>query len=154
MEASSAPTPPTKLCPHCGAQSQTFEKKCPSCGKKYKKRTGLKVFLWICLGGLVVIAGCSALIAAGINSANDEADKHAITKAQFDSIEQGTSQSEVVDTLGKPTGKQEFENQGAFSNEPVGSSCIYYAKKGEDLLGFPSFQFCFTNGELDSKNAY
>jgi hypothetical protein len=48
--------------------------------------------------------------------------------------------------------RQEFENEGIPGEEPVGSSCIYYNRAGGDLGD--SFQFCFTKGRLDSKNAY
>lgn len=154
MESQQSPVAPTKICPHCGTQAQTADKKCPNCGKKYKKHTGLKIFAAICLAGLVLTVGCALLIGGAVNSVNKEANKHAITKAQFDSIAQGTSEAEVKKTLGDPADRQQFEQQDAFNNQPQGSSCIYYAKKGEDLLGFPSFQFCFTEGNLDSKNAY
>jgi uncharacterized paraquat-inducible protein A len=74
MEAQQpAVTPPTKVCPHCGTQAQTAESKCPNCGKKYKRRTGLKIFAGIVLGLLVLIIGCSALISAGVDEAEDEA---------------------------------------------------------------------------------
>ena len=37
---------PVKVCPHCGAQAQTVDMKCPNCGKKYKKKSAaLKILL-------------------------------------------------------------------------------------------------------------
>jgi hypothetical protein len=152
MEAQNV-TPPTKVCPHCGTQAQTTGKKCPSCGKGYKKRTGLKIFAGLCLLGLVAIVGCAALIGSAANDVQNEADKHAITKAQFDAVEQGTSQSAVEKQLGTPEDSQEFENKFGKA-EPQGSSCIYYNEKGKDLFEGSSFQFCFTERKLDSKNAY
>ena len=47
------PAIPTKVCPKCSAQNQTADKKCPSCGKKYKKgHTVVKVMLGVVIGGL------------------------------------------------------------------------------------------------------
>ena len=45
-------TAPTKVCPHCGAMAQTTAKKCPNCGKSYKKRTLLKIFVGLCVLGV------------------------------------------------------------------------------------------------------
>ena len=39
------PSGPTKVCPHCSAIAQTFSKKCPHCGKRYKKHTVRNVLL-------------------------------------------------------------------------------------------------------------
>ena len=58
---------PTKVCPHCGTQAATTEKKCPSCGKGYKRRTGLKIFAGIVLAGLVLIVGCALLIGGAVD---------------------------------------------------------------------------------------
>lgn len=148
---------PTKLCPHCGAQSQTLASKCPHCGKGYAKRSGLKVLAGIVAGGLVLIAGCAgcvALIGSGVDEAEDEAQEHAISKAEFDSIEIGTTQAQVEKRLGVPEDSQEFEQKGFGNNAPQGSSCIYYNETGKDLFEGESFQFCFTEEKLDSKNAY
>lgn len=153
MEAKNV-TPPTKVCPHCGTQAQTAEKKCPNCGKGYKKRTGLKIFAGICLAGLVLIVGCAVLIGSAAKDVSDEAQKHSITKAQFDAVQQGTTQAALEKQLGTPEDSQEFEQKGFGQNAPQGSSCIYYNEKGKGLFEGSSFQFCFTEEKLDSKNAY
>lgn len=54
---------PTKTCRKCSTTSQTDEAKCPSCGAKYKRRSVFKVLVWTTILGLVVIVGCSALLA-------------------------------------------------------------------------------------------
>jgi hypothetical protein len=124
----------------------------------------LKVVL-IVLGVLAVLTvggcvACVALIGEGAEDVGRELERelerdleaNAITKAEFDSVEIGTRREAVERRLGPPEDRQEFENEGIPGEEPVGSSCIYYNRAGGELGD--SFQFCFTKGRLDSKNAY
>lgn len=146
---------PTKVCPHCGVSAQTTSKKCPSCGKAYNKRTALKVVLGLSLVGLVVIIGCSALLVGGANEAvnelNREQERHAIIRAQFDALELGTTQAEVIRSLGKqPQDRQNFESEAFLDEEPANSSCIYYNQAGGEFLD--TYQLCFDDGKLTSKN--
>ena len=61
-------------------QSQTFEDKCPNCGKPYKKKGGCLKWVGIGVVALVLlIAGCTALIAA--NDAGDETASPSATEA-------------------------------------------------------------------------
>lgn len=152
-----APTAPTKVSPHCGAMTRTLEKRCPSCGRRYRRRTVLKVLLGISALGLLGIAGCAALIGGAANEAVKQLDAeqraHAISRAQFDELRLGMRQSEVEDRLGKaPEDRQEFEQEGVLDAEPQNSSCIYYNRAGGQFGDV--FQLCFTNGRLDSKNSY
>src|SRR5262245_10585492 len=152
-----APAGPSKICPHCRAMAQTTDKKCPSCGKKYKKRTGLKIFGAILIAGALLIGGCAALIGGAANEVAKDLDAeqqaHAITKKQFNDLELGMSQAAVVKELGKrPEDRQEFENESFEGEEPDQSSCIYYNRAGGEFGDV--FQLCFTNDKLDSKNAY
>lgn len=114
----------------------------------------------IVLGVLAVlgIGGCVACVAILGGTANEvsneidrELSKSDITRDQFDSVELGTSQSAVIDELGPPADKQTFENEGIVDKEPENSSCIYYNEEGDFAS---SYQFCFTEGRLDSKNQY
>jgi hypothetical protein len=149
------PTTPVKVCPRCSAQNQTAAKTCPSCGKKYAKgHTVLKVLLAVTVGGLLLLGGCIALIAGGVNQANNDAKKTGITRAQFNDVQEGTSQSSVEADLGKPENKQEFENNfPGVDDATQSSSCIYYHEKGQGLT-VGGFQLCFTNGDLTSKNSF
>ena len=54
--------------------------------------------------------------------------------------------------FGQAADAQEFENESLVDKEPQNSSCIYYNRKGGEFGEV--FQFCFTEGKLDSKNAY
>jgi outer membrane protein assembly factor BamE (lipoprotein component of BamABCDE complex) len=137
--------------------SQTSASKCPSCGKGYKKRTGLKIFAAIVAAGLVGIIGCSVLLVGGANEVADELDaeqaKSAITRAQFDALEIGMTQAEVRASTGKPPAdRQSFESEDFLSEEPTTSSCIYYNKAGGEFLD--TYQLCFDDGKLTSKNDY
>jgi hypothetical protein len=150
-------TAPTKICPHCAAQAQTVAPKCPACGKKYKKkqRVVLKVVLGVFLGFCLLIGGCVAVLGAGVDQAQKENDRAGITAAQFASIEQGTAQADVEAQLGKPQSAQEFEQQiPELQANPSKSSCIYYPESGKALFEGKSFQLCFDEGKLTSKNAY
>lgn len=115
-------------------------------------KTVFKVFVGVCLAGLVFIVGCALLIGSAAEDVSDEAQEHAITRAEFDAVQQGTSQADVEKKLGDPDDSQEFEQR--FGGQTQGSSCIYYNEKGKELFEGDSYQFCFTNGKLDSKNVW
>lgn len=111
--------------------------------------TVLKVALGVVLGIVLLVGGCTALLAIGLN----QEEEHGITRAQFDSIALGTSRGAIVARYGEPEDAQTFE-----SNIPnIGSSsssCIYYPEKGKKVLEGATFQLCFDNDLLRSKNAY
>jgi hypothetical protein len=109
----------------------------------------------VILGGIVLIVGCSALFAVGLDEAEKEEAKNAITPAEFRSVQQGTSQSAVERRFGEPQDSQEFEQEiPEIQDQPERSSCIYYPEKDKELFEGDSYQFCFDNGKLTSKNAY
>ena len=152
-----APTTPNKVCPHCGAMNQTTAKKCPSCGKGYKKRTALKVFVGLCVFGLVIVIGCAALIGGAANEVakqlDDQQQAHAITRQQFGSLSLGMTEQQVIAAVGKrPEDRQEFQSKSFVTDEPSNSSCIYY-NRSEGTFG-DVFQLCFDGGRLTSKNSY
>ncbi len=119
--------------------------------KPKRQHTVLKVTLGVVLGFCLLIGGCAALVGVGLNTEQTDG----ITRAEFDSIAQGTSQSSIEDRLGAPEDKQEFESQiPELQDEPSSSSCIYYPEKGKKILEGASFQLCFDDGRLTSKNAY
>lgn len=75
---------PTKVCPHCGTQSQTTADRCPNCGKGYKKRGLLKGLAIV--GGLflLLIVGCTALLGGAANDVSKEIERGA-AQVQSDS---------------------------------------------------------------------
>ena len=118
-------------------------------------RNCLIATLAVLLGGALLIGGCVLLIAGGVDEAQKEQDKKGITMAEFDSIDQGMTQQAVEQQLGPPDDSQQFEqNIPAIRDQPYKSSCIYYPEKGKQLFEGHSFQFCFDNEKLTSKNAY
>jgi hypothetical protein len=132
----------------------------PGYGQQPPKKKGggstvLKVALGVVLGFTVLIVGCVALIGAGLNEADEEQKKKGITLSQFRSVEQGTTQEEVEAELGEPEDAQEFEQEiPELDTGNQQSSCIYYPEKGKGIGEGRSFQFCFDNGKLTSKNSY
>jgi hypothetical protein len=137
--------------------SQVAASRCPSCGKSYKKRTGLKIFAAIVAAGLVGVVGCAVLVVGGANEVanelNAEQKRSAITLSQYREMEIGMTQAEVRAIAGKPpTDRQTFETEGYLSEEPETSSCIYFNKTGGEFLD--SYQLCFDNGKLTSKNDF
>jgi hypothetical protein len=141
--------PPTKVCPRCGAQSETFETSCPNCGRAYGLNRGAIVGI-IAAGigaSLLFLGGCATLIVLGVNEAEEEVDETSISRAQFESIPIGASRGEVERRLG------DFWNQRR--EESVGGDrlqCIYYNEEGSSVFDDErEFGFCFIGGELVSK---
>jgi hypothetical protein len=120
-----------------------------------KGGTVWKVMLGVFLGGCLLIGGCVALLASSVEEADEEQKKKGITLQQFRSVEQGATQEEVEAELGKPEDAQEFEQEiPELQTGTQRSSCIYYPEKGKGIGEGRSFQLCFDNGKLTSKNAY
>jgi hypothetical protein len=148
-----------KVCPHCGAQAQTLDMKCPNCGKKYKKKSPvLKILLGIVLLMVLVVGGCTALFAAGVNEAvnelNEQQAASAISQETFDSIQIGATRADVDAAVAPavPQNAQEFTQQGVLDEAQINSSCIYFNRQGGEFGDV--FQFCFEGDQLTSKNSY
>lgn len=78
-EQPAAPTVPTKVCPHCGVQSQTMADKCPSCGKSYKTKTKKRGGCLKVLGGIIGLIILIAIIASVTSGKKDSGGKSATT---------------------------------------------------------------------------
>jgi hypothetical protein len=114
----------------------------------------LKIIL-IVLGvlALLTVGGCVACAALVGETADDvgreferelerQQNLNAITTEQYEAVELGTRRSEVRKRLGEPANE---ERTG-------GTDCMTYNRREGDLGD--TFQFCFEDGRLDTKNAY
>ena len=110
----------------------------------------LKIVGGIVIASVLLVAGCTALLAAGANEVQADSDKHAITAKQFASIKAGMKRTAVEAKLGAPDNVQETDIEG-FDKTTAEFDCIYYNRKGEVLS---MYQFCFDNGKLTSKSSY
>jgi len=113
-------------------------------------KTVLKITVGIVLGMTLLVVGCTALVAGGLNTKSEDG----ITRAQFNAVKQGTSQAAVEKNLGEPESAQQFENSIPELKITSRSSCIYYPEKGRKILEGSSFQLCFDSRRLTSKNVY
>lgn len=109
----------------------------------------LKIAGGLVLGVVVLIVGCSALLGSAADQVEEEQQEHAISGADYDSVQNGAAQADVEAALGPPESDQDFQYQGI-----PGSTCIYYNEEGAPLLEGNYFQFCFDGGRLTSKAAY
>ena len=110
------------------------------------------------LGAFIVIGGgCAIILGVAVNNAvnklNAEQRAHAITAAQFDAVQLGASEAQVVQQLGKrPEDAQHFISKGILTGQDVTSSCIYYTRTV--VASVPATSSVFTSGALTSKNSY
>src|SRR4051794_11148648 len=118
-------------------------------------KTVLKVMLGILLACVVLIGGCATLIGAGVDQAQDESDKTAITTEQYQSVKTGsTTRDEIVQRFGEPQSSDSVQAEGVAGvpESDFQQDCLYYSRKGE-LASL--FQFCVDgNGVVHSKASY
>jgi len=101
------------------------------------------IFLVICLGGCA-----AAMISLG--KAVDTADKTgARASANINQVHFGMSKDEVISILGKPDDNGQH-SESSFMGDTTTEDCIYYGT----LSTNDSWQLCFTDGQLDSKNRW
>jgi hypothetical protein len=122
------PAVPTKVCPHCGTQSQTAADKCPNCGKPYRQKRG-GCLKWVGISLLVLvllIAGCTALIASSGDD-NDDSSTPAAA-GETDAGEETPDEPEGIDD-----GTYRVPNElAAGTYRSTGDSTCYWAR----LKGF------------------
>jgi len=120
-------------------------------------KTAMKVALGIVLGFTVLIVGCAVIIGAGVDKAQKDSDKTAITAADFGSVKtgpDGNTRKRIVSRFGEPQSSDEVQAEGVegIPESDFSQSCIYYSRKGE-LASL--YQFCFDgNDRLRSKASY
>ena len=110
----------------------------------------------------VAVVGCVAFVGVGVEEGLEEGvdqlekqqDRRAITPAEFRSIEEGMTESEMRARLGPPQSTDTFGNEVPKRRRGRGQpKCIYYPEKGKPLFEGDRFQFCFEKGKLTSKKA-
>ena len=138
-----------------GALVRAVRTKQSSGGQNALMKTALKVMLGIVLGCTVLVVGCAALIGAGVNAAQKDSDKTAITSAQYRSAPVGSAtRSEIEGDFGEPQSSNDIQAEGidGIPDTDFSQQCVYYSRKGE-LASL--FQFCFDgDGTLRSKASF
>lgn len=118
----------------------------------------LKITLGVVLGGLLLIVGCSALFAAGVEE--EFSGGNTITTQDYAKAKTGTTTlADLRSEHGEPdsgdSNEFEFEEvEGVAEAENVSSDCVYYNREGGD---FEFFQFCSDtgpNGTITSKSSW
>jgi hypothetical protein len=140
---SRALAPPTKVCPRCATQAETFAGACPNCGRSYTQPSGWKIAAIIAASCLLVLGGCGACAVVGVNLVEDEIDEQSISRAEFASVAPGASRSEVESRFGDPVD----------TYRSAGATCIEYYESDQSLFSVDYFQFCFVSGDLVSKDS-
>ena len=98
--------------------------------------------------GVLVVIVIVVVAAIGLGkSASDSQKKSDAVTANIGMISMGMTKDQVISILGTPEDQQHFESQ--FAGTQSTSDCIYYGS-----LSSTSYQFCFDNGKLTSKNTY
>ena len=141
-----AMAPPTKVCRHCGAQSETFDPNCPNCGRSYARTSGVVIGAIVagCIGIVLLLGGCAVLFVA---VTNEVTDNYEISEAQFNSIQLGSTRADVENRLGDPLDR--FHEKDPPQGEVL---CISYTQEDGDLFDvFDPYEFCFVDGRLYEK---
>jgi len=117
----------------------------------------MKVALGIIIGCVVLIGGCAVLIGDGVDEAQKDSDKTAITPADYASVKtgaDGNSRKRIISRFGEPQSSDDVQAEGGERIPEIDfeQSCIYYSRKGE-LASL--YQFCFDgNHRVRSKASY
>ena len=135
---------PTKVCPRCAVQSQTFAPRCPNCGRTYTRPSAWQIAAIAAATLVLGLGGCGACVVIGLNAADEELDRTAISQREFDSVNQGTPRAEVEARFGEPW---ETDREG-------GLDCIAYTERDDSLFDLTLFDFCFRDGRLAYKDRY
>lgn len=126
------------------AKSETFEGSCPNCGRSYSLLSAWQIVAVSVAALLLTVGGCGACAAVGIKLAEDELEKHSITRGEYRELKLGTPQATVEQRLGEPFDRFEFR----------GRDCISYDEEDAGFFSGLFFDLCFADGRLATKDAY
>jgi Protein of unknown function (DUF2510) len=135
--------PPTKVCPRCATQAETFAGNCPNCGRSYTQASPWKIAALIAASGLLLIGGCGGCVLLGAAVVNDELEDQSISRSEFTAVPPGATRAAVESRFGDPV--DTYRSQGAV--------CLEYYEGDQGIFSFDFYEFCFLNGRLVSKHA-
>ena len=136
--------PPKKVCPRCAVQTETFAPTCPNCGRTYLRPSAWQIVAIAAAALVLGLGGCGACVAIGLNAADEELERTAISQREYASVERGDSRAEVEARFGDP-----WE-----TDSDDGLDCITYTEEDDGLFNLTLFDFCFRDGHLVSKDRY
>ena len=107
------------------------------------------VILGALVGALLLIGLAFVLFGERVTRSLDEEQRPAsITVRQLDRLDADATRKQVEERLGDSARAEEFEFEGLEQQEPEGSSCVYYDRRGGRLGDI--FQICFRGDRVDS----
>jgi hypothetical protein len=72
-------TPPQRVCPHCGRIAHTDDRRCPFCGRGYRRRLLPSIALLLVVFAVGILGGMAAMFVAVGNRVEDEVDSRVTT---------------------------------------------------------------------------
>lgn len=120
-------------------------------------KIGLGVAGGIILVIILIVVLISVVFTSASHNIQKERNAHAITRAQFDSLQLGQPKDVVLRGLPQPQDSQQFSSDYGTDLPNLNQSCVYFNERttGDNLASGSYFQLCFDqNNILRSKNAY
>jgi hypothetical protein len=72
-------TPAQRVCPHCGRIAHTDDRRCPFCGRGYRRRLLPSIALLLVVFAVGILGGMAAMLVTVGNSIQDEVDSQVST---------------------------------------------------------------------------
>jgi hypothetical protein len=72
-------TPAQRVCPHCARIAHTDARRCPFCGRGYRRRLLPAIALMLLLFAVAILGGMAAMLAAVSDQVQDEVDRQVRT---------------------------------------------------------------------------
>ena len=83
MSAHAAPAPtapaPQRVCPHCATVAHTAGRRCPSCGRSFRRHTLAGVAALLVVFTVIILGGVAAMLTAFGDELNRELDSQVTT---------------------------------------------------------------------------
>lgn len=135
---SRALAPPTKVCPSCATQAETFAGICPNCGRSYTRTSPWKIAAIAAGAFLLTVGGCGGCVAL----VAQDAEEYSISSDEYADLGQGTPQQAVESRLGEPYAEE----------QTAGETCLYY--EDDSFFSDREYGLCFRGGILMRKFDY